>query len=712
MEDSEIDIRSIIGLLRRRLLLIISTVVVVVGAAAAVAFTLTPLYTASALVLVDPSRKNVLDDTALTGSSSAADSARIDSEVELARSDNVLIKVIEQENLILDKEFGVSVGLTARLLAFFGMPLPAAPTGQEAVNSSLNKLRNAVTVQRRGLTYLISLQARSADPEKAAELANAMADVYIKDQLSSKISSAVASLEVIQGRLEQARNGIVSSENAYDQFIAANIDQIARDSGRADLASLQNQIADLEATRAQSISLANTVQAAIAANNISSIVANLQSDAVTALEQQRQRLQRSIAESASGAAEVDLRDELARIEQSILDAANTELTTLQSQVQEAQDQSASLRQNLRSEVIGSTLSADTLTNIFELQQNAELARRQYQTLLSRAQDLEAQADLQLADSRIVSSALPPDAPAFPNKRLIIVLAALAGLGLGVALAFLYENLVGGFTTDEQVTTVLKRPVAATVPRQQAKSESTSHADLVIASPLSIFAESIRRARAAIDQAVRNRRRGDAESRGRVVLVTSSNPNEGKTTLSLALARSAAMSGQTVLLIDCDLRKPSIHRHLGIEPDTGLLDLLQSDEASHVTSLQSIMVRDPLSGASIVVGSRRSNTPTDQLLDNPSFHRILTAARRSFDYIILDSPPVGPVVDALYLCQHADVIAFVVKWASTSQGDARKNVDALSNAAGEHVPVLITLTQQEQTKSEYYRKYGGYYSYST
>lgn len=713
MEENEIDIRGVLGLLRRRLLLILSTTVLIVGLAAAVAFTLTPLYTASALVMVDPSRKNILDDTAIQGASSAADNARIDSEVELARSDNILIKVIERENLISDSEFGVSIGLTARLLSFLGVPIPELPTGQEAVNQTLAKLRSAVTVQRRGLTYLISLQASSERASMAANLANALAEVYIQDQLSSKVSSAIASLSVIQSRLEQARTAIVASENTYDRFIADNIDEIARDSGRTDLASMQRQIAALETAREQSASLANTVQVAIAGNDINSIVNTLQSDAIAELESQRERLQRDIANTGDNAATVDLRNELARIEESLLQTATTEVSALQSNVQQTQSQADSLRQSLRTEIIGSALSADTLTQIFELQQNAELARRQYQTLLSRAQDLEAQADLQLADSRIVSSALAPNNPSFPNQRLILILAALAGLGLGVALAFLYENLIGGFVTDEQVATVLRRPVAATVPRQQAKNEAKSHADLIVSSPLSIFSESIRRARAAIDQAVRKAQHGQKDDKtGRILMVTSSNPNEGKTTLALSIARSAALSGQSVLLIDCDLRKPSVHRHIGVQSDIGLLELLQSDETDHISALRKIIVQDPLTSTSIIVGSRRSNVPTDQLLSNNSFQRILAAARRSFDLVVLDTPPVGPVVDALYICQQASAIAFVIKWASTPQGEARKNIEALEGAAGEGIPVLVALSQQEQSRTDYYRKYGGYYTYET
>ncbi len=128
MEETEIDLRSIFGLLRRQIRLIVATVVVVVGVAATIAFTLTPTYTASTLVMVDPSRKNVLDDS-LQAMGSAGDSARIDGEVELARSDNVLVKVVQEKQLITHPEFGVSVGTLPRLLAFFGRPCPNSPPG-------------------------------------------------------------------------------------------------------------------------------------------------------------------------------------------------------------------------------------------------------------------------------------------------------------------------------------------------------------------------------------------------------------------------------------------------------------------------------------------------------------------------------------------------------------------------------------------------------
>src|SRR5690606_12078939 len=125
-----------------------------------------------------------------------------------------------------------------------------------------------------------------------------------------------------------------------------------------------------------------------------------------------------------------------------------------------------MRQQMRSEVFSSDLPLDVLTRLYELQQSADLARSQYQTLLARTGDLRLQADSQLADSRIVSAALPPAGPSFPDARLILVLGGLAGLGLGIALAVVYENFLGGFTSESQVGLVTRQPVLGAVPLQR------------------------------------------------------------------------------------------------------------------------------------------------------------------------------------------------------------------------------------------------------
>lgn len=706
MSESEIDLRGILNLLRRQFRLILITVSIGTAAAGIVAYTLTPVYTSTALILVDPSSKNLLDP-GLQMTSASADNARIDSEVEILRSGNILLKVIEAENLLADEEFGVSLGLRDRLFSFLRLATPTLPTGEEALNQTLGALYGAISAQRRGLTYLIALQARSEDPVKAAMLANATARVYIEDQLASKVNNVMTSRNILQARVVEARQTIIQSEGSFDNFISQNIQRIVQESGRPDLAAMQQSIRELRERRAQTSATLDLVQSSLAQDNWQELVGNLQSESLKLLDQQRQALVNQLSGSADSPTAIDLRAELQRIEDEMRNTANIEASALRATVAQTQTSEETMRQQMRQEVVSSALPADVLAQIYELQQSAELARNQYQTLLGRVQDLDAQATLQIADSRVVSDAQPPQSASFPNRVLIIALTAFAALGLGIGLAFLYENLIGGFTSEEQLEAVLKKRVAAAVPRAKPLSDSASLADLVVKSPLSMFAESLRRIRAMIDQHGRSLSRTGEQETGRIVMVSSTAPNEGKTTIALALARSYALSGRTTILIDCDLRKPSVHRQLGLEPSLGLNEFLSSEEGSSL-GISSIAAPDPLTKATVVLGARRSDLPTDQLLASPSFIKLMKAARATFDVVILDTPPIGPVIDGLYIAPFADVVIFCAKWASTSQIDARKTIRNLSSVTRPDAEIFCVLNQQNDTARAYRQKYGGYY----
>lgn len=707
MEANEFDIRSIVGLLRRRFMLILITVFVVVSVTSVVVFSLTPVYQASTLILVDPSRKNLLEGDAEM-LSSAADSARIDSEVEIMRSDNVLLRVIDSLQLTQDEEFGVSLSLRAQLLGFLRMAQPELPTGEQALNQTLNKLRNALTVQRRGSTYLLVGSVRSEHPRRAAEIANAIANAYIADQLDSKVNSVLATRDVLQRRIAAARNTVQESEGSFDAFIQTNIDGIVRDTGRTDLANMQDQIAQLQQQRTQTVATADAVQASLQNQDFGSLIETLQSDALAQLERQRRELETSLSSATTDSPiAVDLRAQLASIEEQLNTQATTEVNALRDSVSQYQSQEATLRQDLRTSVLQSSLSPDVLTRIYELQQNAELARQQYQTLLARVQTVEAQAALQIADSRIVSPAMTPSSAAFPNTLMFLALALAAAIAIGVGLAILYENFLGGFVTEGQLQSNLRARVLTSIPRARPKGNSDATvANLMVDAPLSGYAESIRRLQAGVEQSMR--RRNPDKTGADVIMVTSTAPAEGKSTTALALARSYALSGRSTLLIDSDLRKPTIHKQLGLEPSMGLLEFLQDPDDNHF-QINSIVTRDPLTTATIITGARRSGIPTDQLISGPAFKRLLQASRATFDVIVIDSPPIGPVVDGLYIAPLADAIVYVVRWGSTSQVDTRAAVASLAEVTPENTEILPVLNQQAKSAASYRSKYDSYYS---
>lgn len=706
--ESAIDLRSIVGLLRRRLRLILGTALLIVAAAGAAILALPPVYSSTTLVMVDPSRKDLLDPS-LQASGSVSDSPRIDSEVELIKSDATLVNVIADLNLIGDSEFGVSIGLKDRLLAFLRIAEPKLPTGNEAVRSVIENLSSNLSVQRKGMTYIIGIQARSLDPEKSAVVADAVADAYIRQQLQSKIKATVASRDVIRDQIEGASTSVAQSEEALDSFIESNVEALSREAGRTDLAALQaqiNQFGTLEADYSRRLQLSDQ---SLSTRDWTKLSSELGTQAVLELEAQRNQLMRSLAGAVDTSQQaIDLRAELQSTEGDLAKVAEGEMLNLRQQVANARNQSSALRQQLRESVLSSQLPATILTRIYSLQQNAEIARSQYQTLLARLSDLDTQSSLQIADSRVVSEALAPTEPTFPNPRLILSVAAVVGLGLGIAGAFLVENYVGGFTSEAQLQSVLRTRTVPAVPRQRRPGgRESAIPGLISHSPLSIFSEAIRRIRAGIDQAVRRGSQGSLLTQGTVIMVTSAAPNEGKTTIALSLARAYALSGKSTLLIDCDLRKPGIHRLLELDPSNGLLDYLSGGAST--LPLQDITTADPESGAQIILGTRRSELATDQLITGETFTRLIEAAKKKFDVVILDTPPVGPVVDGIYLAQLAGVIAFVVRWASTSQRDAREAVAALFDGKRPEVEIVAVLNQQDITRSAYRSRYAGYYN---
>lgn len=234
--------------------------------------------------------------------------------------------------------------------------------------------------------------------------------------------------------------------------------------------------------------------------------------------------------------------------------------------------------------------------------------------------------------------------------------------------------------------------------------------MIVNLPLSHFSESIRRLRLALDQSERKAfasPRGDGP-RGQIVMVSSALPNEGKSTVALSLARAYALTGQRTLLIDCDLRKPSIHKHLNLEPTDDFANFLREGVSSS-RSLP-LMTRDPLSNLTVLVGGGRTGMATDELVMGGNMNRLLANARRHFDYIVLDTPPVEPVVDGLYLARQADLVAFVVKWATTPQTSAKRAVTALKENKASEAEIVSILNQQNRSAlTSYAYSYSGYYS---
>jgi len=706
MEDADFNLRRLLGLLQRQLRLILIVLVVGIGSTALVVLSLTPVYQASVLVEVQSRDRNLLDpsgDFDMGGS----DMARVASELEIMRSDAMMLRVIDKEALSSDPEFGPKLGTIDRVLAFLQIRQPTLPSGEAALRRVLQNLKRATGVGQVGLSTIVSMSIRSTDRNRAAEIANTWAQAYIDAQVTAKIDSALNARNVLQARLGQARASMVAAEQSLDTYIDGNLDRIVGETGRSDVADLGGNLHDLIAQRTVLSTKFNQAESSLRQKNWELLTNTLQSDALRELERQRAEVAASLAKAAAGTA-VNLRTELAGIEERLGSVADGAVADLRRAVTDNQSKETDLRQRLRTAVLSSSLPADMLGEIFDMQQTAELGRQQYQTLMSRTQDLDAQATLQIADSRIISPALAPEQAAFPNTVLSLAGAGIVSLALGLGLAFLRENLIGGLLTEDQTEAVLKVPVAAAAPRLPSPAQG-SLADLMLTSPLSQLPEAIRRIRVTIDQ--RLRRFGvQAEGQGGaiVVMVTSSTASEGKSTIALSLARAYGASHKNVCIVDCDLRRPSIEAMADLPSSDRLVKYLVEDAPTIGTA--ELVVRDKQPGVFVIGAGQRADLPTDYLVGGPNFARLITQARARFDVVILDTPPIGPVADGLYLAGYADLIVFVVMSGRTSQTEARLALSQLRAARPEDGPILAVLNGQERASARYKSSYGyAYYS---
>ncbi len=694
-----VDLRYILSSIRANLWLI----ALIVAAALALALVATMLqtkrYTASASIQISNTTGRVLsskDESPGDSGDAAYDIDRfLKTQVDILQSRGLALRVAQKLNLIGNPRLLRSQGVSAA---------PAGMSPEAQRDTAVSLLMSNLSVNLPRDSRIVTILFVSSDPDLSAQIANAYASEFIQANLQQKFDSSSYARNFLGDQLQEAKARLEASERAVNTY--------ARSTGLINTGSstLQNPDGSSRTDRGTSVTASSMQQLNMAANEatarriesegkwravssgplLGSPVVLGNSTVVTLLSE-RATVEAELSQDRAR----HLEDyPTVKAKQAQLNAINQQLNAVASNVRNSVRQeyqgALSTEQALKGKVEqlkSQTLSEqDSSVQYNLLAREADTNRQLYDGLLERYKTLNAMAGISLSNISIVDNAEVPKGPSSPNLIKNLLLGLIAGLGLASMLVFFRDQFDDAIRVPEDVETKLGLPLLGVVPK--IGDEAPEQALLDPKSPMSEAYNSLRGSLLY----------STSQGLPQIMLVTSAQASEGKTTTSLALATGFARMGRRVLLIDADMRRPSLQSRLNISNERGLSNLLTSADP-----LESITVKAEQANLTLLPAGPIPPSPTE-LLSTGRMEEILQTAARQFEVIVVDSPPILGLADAPLMSALVDGVMIVVEADRSRRGSLKS---ALRRLRGMR-PVLLgaVLTKFDPLKagnrhSEYY-----------
>lgn len=684
MDEQELDLRGFFGVLRRRRSLILSIATFCAICSLALLLLITPRYTASTKVLLNIASNDQLETGSLPPINGLLN-ALLDSEVELIDAEPVLRSVFDELRLLATDEFGAEQDFFEWIANIFNTRSIAALDEQTLQTRAFERFQDRVAIEREAQTFVIAIRAQSESPSRAADIANAIASTHIAFQEQRQKQEVADAQLQLNARTDFARAAIEQAELRLQTFFLRNATKIARQTGDQKLALINDQIAVLQTENERQ----NELISQLATSLNSNVWPRLPSDQLSVVFQSTLS-ERQNSGQTRGDAHLRM-------------LADREIASLREQSQANQQRITTLALDLRQRVLELELPASVLGELHEVRTEAKVAHDQYQLLVAQAASLRARTQLQNTDLRVISPARAPTQKSYPDMRLVF-LATLLGFGGAVAFALILDQHYGGISSEGQLEAVLTCPVVATIPAYHSPNGRAGGVTVQTAvdlDPASDFSEAMRRIRSEIDLSMHLGRRDEASAEGTVLLVSSAVAGEGKSTVAVALARTLANSRVKTLIIDGDFRQPTIHSYFGHAAKSGLIDFL--NDTSQTPGLSSSFEHDVAPNLDALLGEPNLGVPPETLLSGRGFSELLAPLRKHYGYIIVDAPPILPVVDVSYMLRQVDGIVFVAAYGQVEPRDVRKAkriIDKYSCPNSLFFPVLNRDQASTRYKSHY------------
>jgi capsular exopolysaccharide synthesis family protein len=707
IEPERMHLRQLFGILlqRARLALGVGAAVFIVVLAA---FALkTPTYSATGSVVIDAKGMNLARPEQPQSYGAPPDTSAVDTQVEILRSQALAERVVRRLKLYNDPEFNGEMKP-----GMFGLAPPHAPIANpdpKLISRVAGALMTHVWVHRAGLTYVVYVGVSSTSPKKSALLTNTYMDEYLKKQLDDKLAlvgkangELGKSLEKMRRDAEVATAAVQEYKNAHGLFSTEG-----QTMAEQEVSTLNTQIASAKADTAEKVARLRAAEAQARSGSAGADVgAALNSETIKELRKQEAELSVKLAQLKTDFTDAypevkrtqnQLRDVRGEIQKEI----DRILSNLRAEAQAAEGRQASLLASRGQAAGGIAANNQAMIGLVGLQQKADAAKAIYDAYLNRAKQVAAESSLQQADASISSQASIPTAPTSPNMKLgaaLAMLAAMIAAGGAIIMAEFWDKHLRSRLDVERELGV---PFAGVLPDfrsvkpKNLRGPEAQPQEYLVSHPFSGFSEAFRNLRAFLMVAAQGE---DAK----LLAVTSAVPREGKSLTSFCLARTLALGGARVCLVDCDLRQRGVTKLLGPR-EVGLVEVVQDK-----VPLSEALVHDPKSNMFVLPAAGKS-IPYD-LFSNPDTDDVLRDLANRFDYVILDAPPILGVADARILAAKADRVLYLVQWNKTPLRAAQSAVDILNECGANVVGGLLTKVNVKGQARYGYGDSSDYYGY--
>ncbi len=737
----EFDLHGILRTLQRRKWLIIITAMAVSILASIFVFRITPLYTATAFVEISPRQSRVVDFEAVL-SGLPSDTATIATEIQVIRSRKLAGRTIQRLELHRNPEFNAALrppgagrtfldGLYATaagiLLALseIGFDIEAEPIEDDGgsaqiedgsslsqtemmrreVESVVSAFLAKLSVVAEGRSRVINISFDSESPRTAAAAANALADLYIVSQLEAKFEATKRANEWLSKRVAELRQEVDVAEKAVERYrhesgLVQGEREVTLAAEQISDLSTQNVIERARLAEAEA-RLRQTEKLLASPSGIETAPEVLASPLIRDLRREEGRLERQVAEFSAEYGErhptlINARAELRDMRSKIKEEVDKIIQGLRNEVSVARTRTASFGAALEKLKDEMAVLNTQEVQLRAIEREATASRSLLEILLARSKETSSQENFQQADANVLSYATIPDDPTYPRKKLLLLIALVGGTLLGVVLAFIVEQLDRGFRSKDQVERIMGVTSLGLLPALKGLTAIGKKPETyILERPASAFGEAIRSLHT-------NLLLSGSGQRPTVVLVASALPKEGKTTVVVSLARMLATIGQKVLVIDCDLRRPKMHKLFDVNRAPGLTDCLLGK-----VSLQEVIREDHYSGAHLIpAGEVVAHPPS--LIGGKPMEALLNTFAQQYDIILLDSAPLGAVADTLIFARMVDETVFLVRWRETRREVALSALKQLQGAAGSVAGVLLTMVDVKEHAQYDFGDSGAYY----